>query len=142
MAFGRMQSRDDHAPIGEINVTPMVDVMLVLLVIFLLTAPLMMTGVPLDLPVVRDGAAAQASPQLKVYLDPNGVVHLDEKLSSLAALPTAFRAQATLNPDTELFLYADRAVSYGDVMLVVDVARQAGLSRVVFLTRSEVSQTK
>lgn len=76
MTFGRMQSRDDSPPMSEINVTPMVDVMLVLLVIFLLTAPLMMTGIPLDLPSVRDGVGVQVPHQIKVFMDKHGSIRV------------------------------------------------------------------
>lgn len=142
MAFGRMQSRNDHVPMSEINVTPLVDVMLVLLVIFLLTAPLMMTGIPLDLPAVHTGLAVQVPHQVKVFMDKEGRIRVEDQPYALAQLPTTFKTQASLNPDAELLLHVDRSVSYGDVMAVVDAARQAGLTRVVFLTLSVSSDLK
>jgi len=142
MTFGRMQSRDDSPPMSEINVTPMVDVMLVLLVIFLLTAPLMMTGIPLDLPSVRDGVGVQVPHQIKVFMDKHGSIRVQDQPYSLAQLPTALKTQASLNPDGSVLLHVDRAVSYGEVMAVVDTARQVGLTRVVFLTQSASSDQK
>ncbi len=121
---------------SEINVTPLVDVMLVLVVIFILTAPLLATSIRLDLPRA-DGASAQTPPAfVQVVIDRKGQAYLDDQPIGLAALAQAFAERARKSPDTEVQLRADEAVSYGRVVEVLGLAQKAGLNRIGFVAQA------
>lgn len=133
MAFGRIDQGRDSPPLSDINVTPLVDVMLVLLVIFILTAPLMASSIRLDLPGTE---AAQSSPSLHLIalaIDREGQVFLGDQPVNLEALGARLSVTAKANPATEVQLRADRSVPYGRVVEVMGVAQQAGLSRIAFM---------
>ncbi|WP_396433818.1 ExbD/TolR family protein [Limnohabitans sp.] len=133
MAFGRLSSRPSDAPMSDINVTPLVDVMLVLLVIFILTAPLMTSAIRLDLP---QSAAAQAggSPQaIVLVVDAQGRWFLNDQAVTEIALREQLSQAARSNPLTELELRADAAVPYGRVVEAMGLAQKAGLSRIGFV---------
>ena len=118
---------------SEINVTPLVDVMLLLVVIFIITAPLLASSIKLDLP---KSAAAQtnAVPQfVTVVIDKSAQVFLNDQKTDLAALADSLKKSAAANPDTEVQLRADDAVPYGRVVEVMGVAQKAGLSRIGFV---------
>jgi biopolymer transport protein TolR len=133
MAFGRLSSQQRLAPMSEINVTPMVDVMLVLLVIFILTAPLMTSAIRLDLPQ-SEGAQAGAAPQSMVLVvDAQGRFFLSDQPITTEALRTQLTSAARRNPLTELELRADASVPYGRVVEAMGLAHQAGLSRIGFV---------
>jgi biopolymer transport protein TolR len=133
MAFGRLSSRPSDAPMSDINVTPLVDVMLVLLVIFILTAPLMTSAIRLDLP---QSAAAQAggSPQaIVLVVDAQGRWFLNDQAVTEIALREQLSQAARSNPLTELELRADASVPYGRVVEAMGLAQKAGLSRIGFV---------
>jgi biopolymer transport protein TolR len=133
MAFGRLPSQARHAPMSEINVTPMVDVMLVLLVIFILAAPLMTSAIRLDLPQ-SEGAQVGSSPQaLVLVVDAQGRLFLSDQPITTEALRAQLASAARRNPLTELELRADAAVPYGRVVEAMGLAHQAGLSRIGFV---------
>ena len=134
MSFGRFQSRPAAQPLSDINVTPLVDVMLVLVVIFMLTAPLLATRIALDLP--SSDAAQPGNPPRFVTLavNPAGEVFLDDQPTSLPELATRLAETARNRPDTEVQLRADASVSYGRVVEVMGVAQKAGLNRIGFVT--------
>ncbi len=120
---------------SDINVTPLVDVMLVLLVIFILAAPLLAGSIRLQLPRA-DGvqpAPAQARP-IAVALDAAGRLYLQDAPVADEALPALLREIATRTPDAELALRADAAVAYGRVVQVLGTAHAAGLTRIGFVT--------
>jgi biopolymer transport protein TolR len=119
MAFGRLERSRPHAPMSDINVTPLVDVMLVLLVIFILTAPLLTSAIRLDLPKAEGTQAGQAPVAVTLVVNTQGQVFLND--------------QAAQRPDTEVQLRADQAVPYGRVVEVMGVAQKAGLSRIGFV---------
>ncbi len=139
MAFGRLERSDSGRPMGEINVTPLVDVMLVLLVIFIITAPLMASSIKLDLP--RSAAAKPGTPPqfVSVVVTPDGQIHLDERTVSPAQLSEALARRAEQDPDTEVQLRADAAVPYGRVVEVMGLAQQAGLNRIGFVAEAPAS---
>ncbi len=139
MAFGRLASAKPDAPMSEINVTPMVDVMLVLLVIFILTAPLMTSAIRLDLPQA-EGAEAGSSPQaVSLVVDAQGALFLNDKAISPEALRLRLAETAKRNPNTELELRADQAVPYGRVVEAMGLAQKAGLSRIGFVAQTPVT---
>ena len=118
---------------SEINVTPMVDVMLVLLVIFILTAPLMASSIKLDLPKTDAAKASEAPQFVTLVVDKAGQTFLNDKPISLDELKTSLGQTAVKNPDTEVQLRADVAVPYGKIVEVMGAAQKAGLSRIGFV---------
>ena len=118
---------------SEINVTPMVDVMLVLLVIFILTAPLLASSIKLDLPKTDAAKPVNAPQFVTLVVDKTGQVFLNDQPLSPDQLKSRLAQTAGQNPDTELQLRADEAVPYGKVVEVMGVAQKAGLNRIGFV---------
>ena len=123
---------------SEINVTPLVDVMLVLLIIFMVTAPLLTAGVPVNLPDSRAAALDQDDKPVQISLDETGHIYLDDEEVAEAALPARLAAIAG-RPDAndkgpQVFLRADRGLDYGRVMRVMGELNHAGLNRVALVT--------
>ncbi|MDE2152541.1 MAG: biopolymer transporter ExbD [Betaproteobacteria bacterium] len=135
MAFGRFERTQGEAPLSDINMTPLIDVMLVLLVILLLTAPLLDGRIALDLPRVAASPAPAAPGALLLELQRDGRMVLDGRPVSAAALPALLHARAAADARAELRIRADSAVPYGDVARVMAAAQAAGLSRVGLLTQ-------
>ena len=118
---------------SDINMTPLIDVMLVLLVIFIITAPLLTSSIKVDLPKAP-AAKPSASPEfVRVDVDRSGLVFLNDKAVTQEELGTALRVLAGLNPDTEIQLHADKRVPYGRVVEVMGTAQKAGLNRIGFV---------
>ena len=115
---------------SEINVTPLVDVMLVLLVIFLITAPLMGGALRLDLPATETTSAPSPGHNLRLSLDPQGLVFIDDKPVTLEALPAVLAMQASTDASVEVELRADQSVAYGRVAEVMGLLQKAGLTKV------------
>ena len=137
MTLGRMEPTSGTAPMADINMTPLIDVMLVLLVIFIITAPLMVSAVKVDLPQASAPAAVDAAaPALAVVIDKHGGIYLRDQALEGASLEQALRAAAVQNPATEVQLRADSAVPYGRVVEFMAMAHRAGLSRVGFVTQT------
>jgi len=133
MAFGRLERVRPSAPMSDINVTPLVDVMLVLLVIFILTAPLLTSAIRLDLPKAEGAQAGQAPVAVTLVVNSQGQFFLNDQTLSLPELAARLKAVAMQRPDTEVQLRADQAVPYGRVAQVMGVAQKAGLSRIGFV---------
>ena len=133
MAFGRLERTTGHQPMSEINVTPLVDVMLVLVVIFIITAPLLASSIRLDLPKTDAATASEAPRFITLAIDPGGQVFLDDRPVTQAQLAQGLQEAAARSPDTEVQLRADRAVPYGRVVEVIGAAQKAGLSRIGFV---------
>src|SRR5689334_14758302 len=113
MSFGRLERTPGPQPMSEINVTPLVDVMLVLVVIFIITAPLLASAIRLDLPKI-DGATPAAQAQfLTLVVDKTGQAFLNDKPLTPDELARSLLATASQNPDTEVQLRADKALPYG-----------------------------
>lgn len=136
MAFGRLTRPQGQRPFSDINMTPLIDVMLVLLIIFMVTAPLLTSRLPLDLPKADAPPAAPPPAALQVALRADGRVYLDEQESTLAALASRAATVARQRPDTEVQLRADQSVPYGRVAELIGVIQQAGLQRVAFVTEA------
>ena len=133
MSFGRLERSKGSEPMSEINVTPMVDVMLVLLVIFILTAPLMASSIKLDLPKTDAAKASEAPKFVTLVVDKTGQIFLNDKPITLDELKISLQQAAVKNPDTEVQLRADEAVPYGKVVEVMGAAQKAGLNRIGFV---------
>ena len=133
MSFGRLERSKGSEPMSEINVTPMVDVMLVLLVIFILTAPLMASSIKLDLPKTDAATASEAPKFVALVIDKAGQIFLNDKPIALDALKASLTRTAVQNPETEVQLRADEAVPYGKVVEVMGAAQKAGLNRIGFV---------
>ena len=120
-------------PMSDINVTPLVDVMLVLLVIFIITAPLMASSIRLDLPQTAAARPSESARKLTLVLARSGGVTVDDTPLDTPALLARLRTVAQAHPDTEVQLRADANVPYGRVVEVIGLAQQAGLNRVGFV---------
>ena len=132
--------RSRRAPMSEINVTPLVDVMLVLLIIFMITAPLLVAGVPVDLPESRAGALDQNAKPVEIALDRNGAIFIDDAPVTDAALSQQLAAIAAAPAPPEgrrIYLRADRTLDYGRVMRVMGELNRAGLNRVALVSVGE-----
>ena len=135
MAFGRLERRAEAQPMSEINVTPLVDVMLVLLVIFMLTAPLLTSAIRLDLPQAEGLQSGEAPQSVTVAMDAKGQVFFNDQPVDAAALAQQFEATARRNRETEVQLRVDEAVPYGQVVVLMGAAQKAGLSRIGFVAQ-------
>ena len=133
MSFGRLERTTSPQPMSDINVTPLVDVMLVLVVIFIITAPLLASSIKLDLPRT-DAAKATSVPRfVTLVIDKSGQAFLNDRSLALDELAHSLSQTARQNPDTEVQLRADAAVPYGKVVEVMGLAQRAGLVRIGFV---------
>lgn len=131
---GRNGRRGRGPVMSEINVTPFVDVTLVLLIIFMVTAPLVTVGVPVDLPKVSaKGLSEQAEP-LVVSLQEDGKVFLQETELALDALVARLQAILEEKPETKVYMRGDKQVAYGKMMQVMGAIHAGGIAKVALLT--------
>lgn len=133
MSFGRLERTPGAKPISDINVTPLVDVMLVLVVLFILTAPLLASSLRLDLPSSEAAQPGEAAAFVAVSLDADGNLFVDNQPVPSAGLAERLAEAARRNPQTEVQLRADRQVPYGRVVEVMGAAQKAGLNRIGFI---------
>ncbi|HXG51938.1 MAG TPA: protein TolR [candidate division Zixibacteria bacterium] len=127
----------DGATIAQINVTPLVDVMLVLLVIFMVTAPIIQQGVQVNLPQARAGAIPGTEEHLVVTVARNGRIYLNDNLVSPEELREKLSAIRRLQADKQVYLRADQNVRYGVVMKTIAAIKQAGIERLGMVTRPD-----
>ena len=139
MQLPSAKGRKRAQPMAEINVTPFVDVMLVLLIIFMVTAPLLTAGVPVNLPDSRAKPLDQEQEPIQVSLDEGGQIFVGEQQVTEAGLADAFARIAADGGETppQIFLRADRALDYGRVMRVMGELNRAGLNRVALVTDAQ-----
>ncbi|HAL38704.1 MAG TPA: biopolymer transporter ExbD [Polaromonas sp.] len=133
MSFGRLERTLGAQPMSDINVTPLVDVMLVLVVIFIITAPLLASAIRLDLPKTDAAKSVEVPQFVTLVVDKSGQAFLNDKPVKLDELARKLTETAVQNPDTEVQLRADEAVPYGKVVEVMGVAQKAGLNRIGFV---------
>ena len=119
-----------YRPMSEINVTPLVDVMLVLLVVFMITAPLLTVGVPVDLPETEAAQLTDRDEPLVVSVDAEGKVYIQETEVGLDGLAAKLRAVMGARQDTFVYVRGDRAIDYGRVMEVMGALAAAGFDKV------------
>jgi biopolymer transport protein TolR len=131
---------EDSAPMSEINVTPFVDVMLVLLIIFMVAAPMMMVGVPVQLPQTSAARVAQTAPPVVITVARDGRLFLRQEEVAEADLAARIRTlrEAEAN-DAPVYVRGDRAVPYGDVMRVMGRVVAAGVARVSLIAEGEAA---
>ena len=127
---------------SEINMTPLVDVMLVLVVIFIVTAPLLANSVRLDLPHTEAARPGEGGRFLTVVVDKAGRIFLGDKAVDMAQLDGQLAAAARQNSETEVQLRADQAVPYGRVVEIMGAAQKAGLNRIGFVADPSTGQTR
>jgi biopolymer transport protein TolR len=135
MAIGT--SGSGRQTLTEINVTPLVDVMLVLLIIFMVTAPLLVAGVPVDLPDSKAGALDQEQKPIQISIDPTGAIFVDEMAIPQGQLGGRLAQIASTTREDggpRLFLRADRGLDYGRVMQVMGEINHAGLRKVALVS--------
>lgn len=123
-----------YRPMAEINVTPFVDVMLVLLVVFMITAPLLTVGVTVDLPETTAPILAGQDEPLAVTVNASGQIFLQETEVELKELVPRLTAITLNKPDTRIFIRGDKAIAYGVVMEVMGTLNEAGFIRVALVT--------
>ena len=126
--------RHRRQPLSEINVTPMVDVMLVLLVIFMVTAPMLTVGVTVDLPKTKAAAISGDDEPLAISIDAEGQIFLQETLLNLEGLVPRLLAITANNQDVRIFVRGDKAIDYGRVMEVMGTVNSAGFKKVALIT--------
>jgi biopolymer transport protein TolR len=133
MAFGRLDRGTGAQPMSDINMTPLIDVMLVLVVILIITAPLLASTIKLDLPKTDAAKPGDAPTSITLVMDATGQTYLKDHAVALDVLARQLAATAQANPQTEVLLRADKLVPYGRIVELMGVAQQAGLSRIGFV---------
>jgi len=128
-------SQREGTTIAQINVTPLVDVMLVLLVIFMVTAPIIQQGVQVNLPATQSSAIPGTEEHLVVTVAKNGKIYLNDNAMSLGEIGEKLRAIVKSQPNKQVYLRADQDVRYGLVMKTIAEIKQAGIERLGMVTR-------
>ena len=129
------RGRRRHSPaMSEINVTPFVDVMLVLLIVFMVTAPLLTVGVPVDLPKTRAPALGQDKEPLSVTVSKDGKIYLQKEVVAEDALVPKLQAISQNGYDQRIFVRGDKTVDYGRVMVVMGLLASAGFTHIGLVT--------
>lgn len=139
-AFG---GRRTYRPMAEINVTPFIDVMLVLLIVFMVTAPLLSAGVKVDLPKAATGPVSEKDEKpLEVAVNKSGEIYIGETKVTNDELLTKLAAITNNDFDRRIFIKADQGLSYGDVMAVLGSVNKAGYSKVALITQPASSTSR
>jgi biopolymer transport protein TolR len=134
--------RQRYKPMSEINVTPMVDVMLVLLVIFMVAAPLLTVGVPVDLPQSQAPAITEQKEPLVITVNAEGKLFLQNGTLEDDELVPRLQAITKNNPQADIYVRGDRAINYGRVMEVMGMVSAAGFTKVSLITEQTRDKVK
>ena len=137
MAFASLNNQGAGAPQAEINMVPLIDVMLVLLVIFIVAAPMLTHSVPVNLPKASSAATQVAPQRVTVSISESGQVFWEHSAVSAVELDVRMK-QAASQPDTQVLLHADHRVSYGTVAQTLAAASRVGLTHIAFVSEPEV----
>ena len=129
----RRARRRSSLPMSEINVTPMVDVMLVLLIIFMVTAPLLTVGIPVNLPQTKAEPLSNPDEPIVVTINDKGAIYLQETTVGDDALVPRLQAITENKPDTKIFVRGDKKIDYGRVMQVMGLIKSAGFTQVALV---------
>ena len=121
---------------SEINVTPFVDVMLVLLIVFMVTAPLLTVGIPVDLPKVKASALTDQKDPIEITVNLEGEVYIGESLVEVDNLIPRINAITELNKEARIYIRGDRVVAYGRVMEIMSIINSAGYIKVALITQN------
>jgi biopolymer transport protein TolR len=135
-----VSGKQSHSTLSEINVTPLVDVMLVLLIVFMITAPMLQQGVEVDLPAATGTPQATTQDEIVLTVAQNGMIYLNQTAYTLEALYPKLQALAHNRPGQPYFLRADAAVSYGTVVQVMDAVKRAGIDKLGMITQPVEAQ--
>ena len=133
--------RGRYRPMSEINVTPLVDVMLVLLVVFMVTAPLLTVGVPVDLPQTQAPPINEPKEPLVITLNREGVVYVQETSIETDALVPKLQAITGANPDAVIYVRGDKDINYGRVLEVMSLVSSAGFRKVSLVAEAPKGRT-
>lgn len=133
---GARSKRRRHQPMAEINVTPFVDVMLVLLIIFMVSAPLLTAGVPIELPETsaKPAPAFSEAEPLSITVDPKGRIYLQDSEISLDEMGTKLSAIAQLRGQDPVYLRGDSSANYGQLMQIMGQINSAGFARILLVS--------
>ena len=134
MAFGGFNKQTNSAPMAEINMIPLIDVMLVLLVIFIVTAPLLTHAVKIDLPKAASSPNITKLDNVQLGIKADGRLYWNDDVVDEASMATRFAAAANLDPQPEVHIRAERSTQYERVAKVMSEAARAGLTRIGFVT--------
>jgi biopolymer transport protein ExbD len=134
MAFGGLDKKSNGAPMAEINMTPLIDVMLVLLVIFIITAPLFTHAIRLDLPKVNSQVARETPDTITLSIDDAGKFYWNDKPITIEQMRAQFAAEGKKTTQPQLHLRASSATRYDVIAQVMGAAQSAGLSKIGFVT--------
>ena len=121
---------------SEINVTPFVDVMLVLLIVFMVTAPLLTVGIPVDLPKVKASALTDQKDPLEITVKLGGEIYLGESKVAVENLIPRLNAITELNKEARIYVIGDRVVAYGRIMEIMSLVNSAGYIKVALVTQN------
>ena len=135
MAFGRLERSPTPQPMSDINMTPLIDVMLVLLVIFMIAAPLMTSSLKMDLPKVAAAKNNEAGTALSLGITADGQLHLGDQVVTRDDLVRALRQNAARQPQPDVLLRADQSVAYGRVAELLGLVQDAGLTHIGFIAQ-------
>jgi biopolymer transport protein TolR len=131
----KQSGRRKLRPMNEINVTPFVDVMLVLLIVFMVTAPLLTVGVPVDLPETKASQISDDQTPLVITIRKDGTFALQNREIEAEELVPRLEAVASANPETRVFVRGDREIPYGEVVAVMGRIQEAGFNHVALITQ-------
>jgi biopolymer transport protein TolR len=134
MDVGSGRSRSSYAPMSEINVTPFVDVFLVLLVVFMVTAPLLAVGVPVDLPQTEAASLEEKQEPITISIDLEGNIYVQETEVSLEDLVPRLLAISRSREETRIYVRGDKNVEYGRVLVAMGQITAAGFSKVALIS--------
>jgi len=140
MAFGGFNQGAQNAPMAEINMIPLIDVMLVLLVIFIITAPLLTHSVKIDLPKASSNPTLTKPDNIQLAVQADGDIYWNGEHVDLATMNARMAAAAKLKPQPEVHIRADATTQYQKVATVMSAAARAGLTRIGFITDPKVGQ--
>ncbi len=132
---GSRTGRSAYKPMSEINVTPMVDVMLVLLIVFMVAAPMLTVGVPVDLPEATARPLPEDDKPIEITIDQKGAIFLGETPVGYAELVARLRAITENRPDPRIYIRGDESLTYGQIMRVITTINRAGFRKVALVTR-------
>ena len=121
---------------SEINVTPFVDVMLVLLIVFMVTAPLLTVGIPVDLPKIKSSALTDQKDPIEITIKLNGSVYVGESIVEVENLIPRLNAITNQNVDARIYIRGDRVVAYGRIMKIMSLINSAGYIKVALVTQN------
>ena len=130
------RNRKTNQPMSEINVTPFVDVMLVLLIVFMVTAPLLTVGIPIDLPKVKADALTDQKDPLEITIKLDGKVYLGESEVLVKNIISRLEAITEQNYESRIYVRGDRGIAYGRVMEIISIINSAGYRRVALVTEN------